>query len=64
MASELRIAVVKRELEHHGWVLKRITDSHHIFVKEGESLLSIPVHNNKVKTCYGSKIKKACNKGW
>jgi predicted RNA binding protein YcfA (HicA-like mRNA interferase family) len=32
-------------VERYGWNLKRITGSHHIYVKEGMSvILSIPVH--------------------
>ena len=32
----------------HGWVLKRVKGSHHIFEKEGlETTLSIPIHGNK-----------------
>ena len=35
-------------LESHGWKLKRISGSHHIFVKEGQKeRIVIPVHANK-----------------
>jgi predicted RNA binding protein YcfA (HicA-like mRNA interferase family) len=35
-------------VERHGWELKRITGSHHIYVKEDvEVILSIPVHSNR-----------------
>ncbi|MBD2280925.1 MAG: type II toxin-antitoxin system HicA family toxin [Dolichospermum sp. DEX189] len=35
-------------VECYGWNLKRITGSHHIYVKEGTSvILSIPVHGNR-----------------
>ena len=35
-------------VEHYGWNLKRITGSHHIYVREGMSvILSIPVHGNR-----------------
>ncbi|MDI6758704.1 MAG: type II toxin-antitoxin system HicA family toxin [Candidatus Omnitrophota bacterium] len=35
-------------LEKKGWLLKRITGSHHIFVKEGKKeRISVPVHKNK-----------------
>ena len=35
-------------VEKKGWVLKKITGSHHIYQKRGESqILSIPVHRNQ-----------------
>ncbi|RAM52405.1 MAG: hypothetical protein C6Y22_06940 [Hapalosiphonaceae cyanobacterium JJU2] len=35
-------------VEQNGWELKRITGSHHIYVKEGvDAVLSIPVHSNR-----------------
>lgn len=35
-------------VERKGWELKRITGSHHIYVKEGvDVILSIPVHSNR-----------------
>ncbi|TFI51747.1 type II toxin-antitoxin system HicA family toxin [Mastigocladus laminosus UU774] len=35
-------------VEQNGWELKRITGSHHIYVKEGvDAILSIPVHSNR-----------------
>jgi predicted RNA binding protein YcfA (HicA-like mRNA interferase family) len=35
-------------VERHGWELKRITGSHHIYVKEDvEVIISIPVHSNR-----------------
>ncbi|AFZ59906.1 type II toxin-antitoxin system HicA family toxin [Anabaena cylindrica FACHB-243] len=35
-------------VERYGWTLKRITGSHHIYAKEGMSvILSIPVHSNR-----------------
>ncbi|HIK10177.1 MAG TPA: type II toxin-antitoxin system HicA family toxin [Oscillatoriaceae cyanobacterium M33_DOE_052] len=35
-------------VEQHGWQLKRITGSHHIYGKEGVAvILSIPVHSNR-----------------
>ncbi len=60
MASPRRFKDVLRQLQNHGWTLSRISGSHHIFEKAGESILSIPVHKEKVKPCYGSKIDKAC----
>ncbi|MBS0018034.1 MAG: type II toxin-antitoxin system HicA family toxin [Arthrospira sp. SH-MAG29] len=35
-------------VERQGWQLKRITGSHHIYAKEGVTvILSIPVHSNR-----------------
>lgn len=35
-------------VERHGWELKRITGSHHIYAKEDvEVIISIPVHSNR-----------------
>ncbi len=35
-------------LEKKGWVLKRISGSHHIYVREGTPIrISIPIHGNK-----------------
>ena len=37
-----------RILQHHGWRLKRINGSHHIFTKEGhQERIVIPVHGNQ-----------------
>ncbi|ALB40585.1 type II toxin-antitoxin system HicA family toxin [Dolichospermum flos-aquae] len=35
-------------VERYGWNLKRITGSHHIYIKEGMSvILSIPIDSNR-----------------
>lgn len=35
-------------IEGKGWTLARITGSHHIYIKEGQSLrITVPVHGNK-----------------
>jgi predicted RNA binding protein YcfA (HicA-like mRNA interferase family) len=35
-------------LEQRGWVLKRITGSHHIYSREGvDVIISVPVHSNR-----------------
>ena len=37
-----------RILERHGWQLKRINGSHHIYGKSGHrARISVPVHGNK-----------------
>ena len=34
-------------VERNGWILKRISGSHHIYVKQGtDIILVIPVHKN------------------
>ncbi len=35
-------------VEKKGWVLRKVTGSHHIYAKTGiDKILSIPVHKNK-----------------
>ena len=35
-------------VERQGWILKRVSGSHHIYIKEGvQAILSIPVHGNR-----------------
>jgi predicted RNA binding protein YcfA (HicA-like mRNA interferase family) len=58
MASETRFADLRRRLEAHGWTLDRINGSHHIFVKEGEDHISVPVHGGRVKPGYIRRIEK------
>lgn len=37
-----------RLLEQHGWTLKRMASSHHVYGKPGsEYRLSVPVHGNR-----------------
>jgi predicted RNA binding protein YcfA (HicA-like mRNA interferase family) len=37
-----------RVLQKHGWELKRVRGSHHIFSKPGRAqILTVPVHGNK-----------------
>jgi predicted RNA binding protein YcfA (HicA-like mRNA interferase family) len=39
---------LKRALERHGWLLRRVHGSHHIYGKDGSVVrLSVPVHRNK-----------------
>ncbi|MBW1987857.1 MAG: type II toxin-antitoxin system HicA family toxin [Deltaproteobacteria bacterium] len=34
-------------LEHHGWILLRVSGSHHIYGKPGSMVrLSVPIHGN------------------
>ncbi|NJL27199.1 MAG: type II toxin-antitoxin system HicA family toxin [Thermoanaerobaculia bacterium] len=37
-----------RVLERHGWVLRRIRGSHHIYAREGDTaILTVPVHGHR-----------------
>lgn len=58
MPSEVSFSQVRSLLESHGWTCSRIKGSHHIFTKEGELPISIPVHRQKVKHFYVRQIKK------
>lgn len=44
--------MIRKRLEAAGYLLVRISGSHHIFEKPGQTLLSIPVHNDKLKPFY------------
>jgi predicted RNA binding protein YcfA (HicA-like mRNA interferase family) len=46
---------IRKLLEQEGFILDRITESHHIFTKD-EITFAIPVHNNKVKTLYVKRV--------
>ena len=35
---------LKKILEEHGWVLDRISGSHHIMIREGSRAVPIPIH--------------------
>jgi len=57
--SEVPFRVVRHALEQHGWTLARISGSHHIFTKEGESQhINVPVHHGRVKPAYVRQIEK------
>ena len=58
MSSEVRFTQVRKLLVSHGWTCSRIRGSHHIFTKEGELPISVPVHRQKVKYFYVRKTKK------
>ena len=60
MASEKRFAEVKAMLESAGFELARVHGSHHIFTKEGEQPVSIPVHRGKVKPYYVRQVERIC----
>jgi predicted RNA binding protein YcfA (HicA-like mRNA interferase family) len=58
MASPVRFATIRRELEGAGYKLVRISGSHHIFEKPGKPIVSIPVHDQKVKHFYAGQVQK------
>ena len=60
MPSEQRFSEVKKMLEAAGYTLSRIRGSHHYFTKAGESPVSIPVHQGKVKPYYVRQVKRIC----
>jgi predicted RNA binding protein YcfA (HicA-like mRNA interferase family) len=54
----VRFAIVKKMLEERGWILTRVSGSHHIFKKPAEQDVVIPVHGGKVKPFYVRQIEK------
>lgn len=36
-----------KKMKQHGWILDRISGSHHIMVKEGKPSIPVPVHGKK-----------------
>jgi predicted RNA binding protein YcfA (HicA-like mRNA interferase family) len=60
MPSETRFSEVQKMLERAGYRLVRVSGSHHCFAKPGETLLSIPVHQGKVKPFYVRQVEKIC----
>ncbi len=46
---------IRKLLQLEGYELDRILGSHHIF-KKNETILVIPVHNNRVKSVYIRRI--------
>ncbi len=58
MPNPVRFAKVKRLLERDGWVLHRISGSHHVFKKPGRPNIVLPVHGGKVKAAYVKQIEE------
>jgi predicted RNA binding protein YcfA (HicA-like mRNA interferase family) len=58
MASPVRFAKVRKQLEAAGYRLVRISSSHHIFERPGKPIVSIPVHNNQVKPFYARQVER------
>jgi predicted RNA binding protein YcfA (HicA-like mRNA interferase family) len=43
-------------LKAHGWMLDRITSSHHVFVKPGRRPVPVPLHGSKDLGDFGKRI--------
>ena len=43
-------------LKKGGWVLDRITSSHHVFVKPGRRPVPVPLHGSKDLGDFGKRI--------
>ncbi|MGD2179615.1 type II toxin-antitoxin system HicA family toxin [Lusitaniella coriacea LEGE 07167] len=49
-------------VERKGWVLKRVTGSHHIYAKAGvEKILSIPVHRSRFESGNLESVNESCS---
>jgi predicted RNA binding protein YcfA (HicA-like mRNA interferase family) len=46
---------IRKLLELEGFILERISGSHHIF-KKSEIIFVVPVHGNRVKSVYVKRI--------
>lgn len=58
MPSEVPFRDLRKYLESHGWTLKRISGSHHVFTKPGEHPIVLPVHRGKIKPVYDREVRK------
>ena len=56
---------LRKILESHGWVLDRISGSHHIMIKDGYGSIPVPIHAARdiKKGTANSILKKAGIKG-
>jgi predicted RNA binding protein YcfA (HicA-like mRNA interferase family) len=53
--NNVTFAKIRKLLEHDGFILERITGSHHVFRKEA-AIFVVPVHKNKVKAVYVKRV--------
>ncbi|AFY61066.1 type II toxin-antitoxin system HicA family toxin [Synechococcus sp. PCC 6312] len=53
--NNARFTDICQLLELSGYLLDRITGSHHIF-KKGEVIFVVPVHNKRVKAIYVRRV--------
>jgi len=49
---------IMKIMKENGWVLARITSSHHIFDKSGCRPVSVPLHGNKDLGNFGKELLK------
>jgi predicted RNA binding protein YcfA (HicA-like mRNA interferase family) len=56
VATPVRFAKLRNQLESAGCRLVRISGSHHVFDRPGGPLVSFPVHNNLVKPFYAQQV--------
>ncbi|MCL2792449.1 MAG: type II toxin-antitoxin system HicA family toxin [Spirochaetaceae bacterium] len=49
---------VMKKLKEYGWVLDRVTGSHHVFIKDGCRSVSVPFHGNIDLGILGKRILK------
>ena len=54
-SNNVKFSDIRKLLELEEFFLDRITGSHHIFIKD-ETILVIPVHNNRVKSVYVKRV--------
>ena len=50
--GETSLRTISAILNDFGYKLTRVNGSHHIFEKNDQDLINLPVHNGKVKKCY------------
>lgn len=53
--NNVNFAEIRQLLELEGFILDRITGSHHIFQK-ADIIFAIPVHRNRVKSVYVRRV--------
>ncbi|NCO76234.1 MAG: type II toxin-antitoxin system HicA family toxin [Cyanobacteria bacterium] len=53
--NNITFSDISKLLELEGFILDRITGSHHIFEK-GDIVFVIPVHRNRVKSIYVKRV--------
>lgn len=53
--NNVTFAQIRKLLEQEGFMLERITGSHHVFRKEA-TIFVVPVHKNKVKAVYTKRV--------
>jgi len=58
MPSEMRFSELRKRLQAAGYTLARVHGSHHYFTKPGQTPVSIPVHQGKVKPYYVRQVER------